>query len=51
MDDVVLNKAATIERCAQRVRDEYAGDPRNLTENITAGRDRPEHPARMRGSD
>jgi uncharacterized protein YutE (UPF0331/DUF86 family) len=34
-DDVVVNKAAIIERCVARVRDEYAGDERNLTENIT----------------
>ena len=35
MDDVVLNKAAIIERCVQRVREEYAGDSRNLTANLT----------------
>lgn len=35
MDDVVLNKAATIERCVQRVRDEHQGDPKNLTGNVT----------------
>jgi uncharacterized protein YutE (UPF0331/DUF86 family) len=35
MDDVVLNKAATIERCLARVREEYAGDDRNVTENQT----------------
>lgn len=34
-DDVVVNKAAIIERCVARVREEYAGDERNLTENIT----------------
>jgi uncharacterized protein YutE (UPF0331/DUF86 family) len=34
-DDVVVNKAAIIERCIARVREEYAGDERNLTENIT----------------
>src|SRR5690606_5251310 len=34
-DDVVLNKAAIIERCVARVREEYADDPRNLTDNIT----------------
>jgi uncharacterized protein YutE (UPF0331/DUF86 family) len=34
-DDVVLNKAATIERCVARVRAEYAGDARNLTDNLT----------------
>ncbi|MDO5056295.1 MAG: DUF86 domain-containing protein [Lautropia sp.] len=27
VDDVLLNKAATIERCVQRVREEYAEDP------------------------
>jgi uncharacterized protein YutE (UPF0331/DUF86 family) len=35
MDDVVLNKAATIERCIARVREEHAGDDRNVTENQT----------------
>lgn len=30
MDDVVINKAATIERCLARVREEHAGDDRNL---------------------
>lgn len=35
MDDVVLNKAATIERCVARVRQEHAGDYRNLYENLT----------------
>ena len=30
MDDVVLNKAATIERCIARIREEYDGDERNL---------------------
>lgn len=34
-DDVALNKAAIIERCVARVREEYAGDERNLTGNIT----------------
>ena len=34
-DDVVLNKAAIIERCVARVREEHAGDPRNLTDNPT----------------
>jgi uncharacterized protein YutE (UPF0331/DUF86 family) len=34
-DDVVLNKAAIIERCIARVREEYADDERNLSENIT----------------
>ena len=35
MDDVVLNKAATIERCILRVREEHAGDDRNLTASQT----------------
>jgi len=30
-DDVVLNKAASIERCVERVREEYGGDGRELT--------------------
>ncbi len=33
-DDVLLNKVATIERCLERVRAEYRGDPRRL-ENET----------------
>jgi hypothetical protein len=32
-DDVLLNKAAAIERAVARVREEYAGDDRNLTGN------------------
>lgn len=35
VDDVVVNKAAIIERCVARVHEEYAGDPRNLRENVT----------------
>ena len=35
MDDVVLNKAAAIERCVERVREEYAGSAANLRDNIT----------------
>ena len=34
-DDVVLNKAATIERCLQRVLTDYAGDEQNLVANQT----------------
>ena len=30
MDDVIVNKAANIERCIQRVLEVYAGDPRSL---------------------
>lgn len=33
-DDVALAKAAAIERCVQRVRDVYAGDPRNLRDDL-----------------
>ncbi len=35
MDDVVLNKAAAIERCIRRVREVHAGDDRNLTDDFT----------------
>ena len=35
MDDVVLNKAAAIERCVERVREEYAGSAANLRDNRT----------------
>ncbi len=35
MDDVVLNRAAAIERCLHRVREVYAGDDRNLREDLT----------------
>lgn len=34
-DDVLLNKAATIERSIRRVREEHAGDDANLTSNQT----------------
>jgi hypothetical protein len=34
-DDVLLNKAAAIERAVQRVRDEYGGDDGNLVSNQT----------------
>ena len=34
-DDVLLNKAATIERCVARARDEYAADPTTFAENYT----------------
>ena len=29
-DDVLLNKAATIERCVTRAREEYTADPKPL---------------------
>lgn len=35
VDDVVLNKTATIERCLARVREEHAGDDRNLYDDLT----------------
>jgi uncharacterized protein YutE (UPF0331/DUF86 family) len=34
-DDVLLNKAAALERAVRRVRDEHAGDDRNLLDNQT----------------
>lgn len=34
-DDVILNKAASIERCLQRVLEEYKGDDNNLFTNQT----------------
>jgi len=34
-DDVLINKAATIERCVARVREEYAADPEGFSQNYT----------------
>ena len=34
-DDVILNKAASIERCLRRVSEEYAGDRKKLAANQT----------------
>ena len=34
-DDVIVNKAASIERCLQRIQAEYAGDIQNLVANQT----------------
>jgi uncharacterized protein YutE (UPF0331/DUF86 family) len=34
-DDVILNKAASIERCLQRIVEEYAGNKQNLVGNQT----------------
>jgi uncharacterized protein YutE (UPF0331/DUF86 family) len=34
-DDVILNKAARIERCLQRIVEEYAGNKQNLVANQT----------------
>ena len=35
VDDVLLNKSATIERCLRRIQEEYAGADANLYDNIT----------------
>jgi uncharacterized protein YutE (UPF0331/DUF86 family) len=34
-DDVILNKADIIERCLQRIAQEYAGNPDNLRKHLT----------------
>jgi len=34
-DDVLLNKAATVERCVARAREEYASDPTSFLTNYT----------------
>lgn len=34
-DNIILNKAATIERCVLRIREEYGSNPLNLTTNFT----------------
>jgi len=34
-DDVLINKAATIERCVARAREEYAADPNGFADNQT----------------
>lgn len=34
-DDVLLNKAATIERCVARAREEYAKNPATFAEDLT----------------
>jgi uncharacterized protein YutE (UPF0331/DUF86 family) len=35
VDDVILNKASSIERCLHRIEEEYAGNDQNLVENQT----------------
>jgi uncharacterized protein YutE (UPF0331/DUF86 family) len=35
VDDVLINKAATIERCVRRAREEYAADPAGFASNFT----------------
>lgn len=34
-DDIILNKAETIEKCLERIRSEYADNSHNLRDNIT----------------
>ena len=34
-NDVIVNKAASIERCLRRIQEEYAGDKQNLVANQT----------------
>lgn len=34
-DDVLINKAATIERCVGRAREEYLADPEGFAQNFT----------------
>ena len=34
-DDVLINKAATIERCVRRAREEYAADPISFASNFS----------------
>lgn len=34
-DDVLINKAATIERCVARVREEYQADPEGFSSNFS----------------
>ncbi len=35
VEDVILNKASSIERCIRRIEEEYAGTEQNLLENQT----------------
>lgn len=35
LDDVLVNKSATIERCVARAREEYAADPAGFATNFT----------------
>jgi hypothetical protein len=35
VDDVILNKAASIEQCLQRIEEEYADNEQNLVGNQT----------------
>ena len=48
VDDVLINKAATIERCVQRAREEYFSDPRQFCHQFQPpGRRNFEHPTRL----
>jgi len=35
VDDILINKLATIERCVMRVREEYAADPEGFSQNYS----------------
>ncbi len=35
VDDILVNKAATIERCVARAKEEYAADPEGFADNFT----------------
>jgi uncharacterized protein YutE (UPF0331/DUF86 family) len=35
LDDILVNKSATIERCVARAREEYAADPSSFATNFT----------------
>ena len=35
LDDVILNKVTTIERCLARIQDFYANNDKNLFEDVT----------------
>ena len=48
-DDVLINKAATIERCVKRAREAYDRDPATLPPISRVGGRGPEYPPRLRG--
>ncbi len=35
VDDILVNKAATIKRCVARATEEYAADPEGFADNFT----------------
>ena len=47
VDDVLINKAATIERCVQRAREEYFSDPASFATISAARTPQFEHPTRL----